>query len=228
MPQKTNLALVDPPLSPARERLRQLSGQLAGVQGELAEARLPERRLVDAIAEHDAAAAERARLRGEDDTVLADWLAAGGDGPRPSPADATLEVEQRVARLARDASASRAALPGVQETIGLATEALVRVAQRGDALMLVVLEAAESYANGPLMAAFTAALKAEAVLEGLEAELREQGMRDGMGSGPHRASLAVAELRRNVRAQAGAPHDRGPALKLLTALATDPAAELAG
>jgi len=104
---------------------------------------------------------------------------------------------------------------------------MVRVAQQhGDARTAVVLEAAESYASGPLMAAYTAALKAEAVLSGLEAELREQGMRDGAGSGAHRASLAIGELRRNVRAQASMPHDRGPAQRFLTAIMNDPAAEL--
>jgi hypothetical protein len=44
------LAIVQPPLSPARERLRQLNEQMREAQAELAEARTPEQRLVDAIA----------------------------------------------------------------------------------------------------------------------------------------------------------------------------------
>jgi hypothetical protein len=75
----------EPPLSPARERLRQLNAPVREAQAELAEARQAEQRLVDVIAAHDRAVAELVALRGDDDAALAAWLAEGTSGPRPGP-----------------------------------------------------------------------------------------------------------------------------------------------
>lgn len=215
------------PISPVRQELRRLNAQVKAAQQELERLRAPERRLQAAIGEHEAAVAELSGLRSEDDRILGDWLAGGAQGARPSVSEQTIECEQRVARLARDASAAQQALPAAVEAVQRASEGMGRLhRQRDDALYRAVVEAAETYASGPLLEAHNAALRHDAVLQGLEAELFDIGNRSSGGSPAQQAAIAVAEIRRGARDRAGVPYDRTAARKLLAEITNDPDVEL--
>jgi hypothetical protein len=221
---------VDPPLSAARQELRRATEQLAAAGSALDDARKPEQRLSAAVAELSAIEGELERLRSADASVLAEWLASGGDGARPEPSAATLECERRMIGLRRDGDAARQALPAATERVQRCGEAVGRLQPvRLRAVWGCAVEEAARYATEIWLPALIDGLRLLAPLESLKAELLSIGHR---GADPDPAAIGAAlridEIIRSTRAAATLPGDPAAGARLLAALTDDPTAAILG
>lgn len=212
--------------TPARERLAAVIGELGKTSAELALAQAPATRLSAVIAEADAIEAERARLHEAEERQLGAWLAAGGGGRRPGPDPARTAVEARIATLAGDSAAARAALPAAEHafrTCAERTRALQR--QRDEAACLAAVEAARDFAVR-YREALTLALEREAILQGLRGELMSAGNQLDGEPAALAAAAAVGALIAGARRDAGVRHNPQAGRRLLEALRTDADATL--
>jgi hypothetical protein len=214
--------------TPARTQLAVAIADLARAGAELAAVQEPAIRLGAVIAEAARLEAEVAALRAGEDARLGAWLAGGSTDPRPEPSPATIAAENRLASLASDAIAARAALPGTERLFQQRAERVREVQrQRDTALCGAAIEAARGFA--PLYrASLTAALEHEAVLHGLRAELLTRGNRSDANPGAMDAAARIGELIVEIKRGAGVRRHPEPGRRLLAALASDPDAALEG
>jgi hypothetical protein len=161
----------------ARAELARASEQFAVARDELDRAQRPAQRLAAVLAELTAAEQRLVELRAKDEAELAQWLAGGADGPRPSPSDETLVAEQRLARLSRDAGAARSALPGLQAEVDAQNARLGSLAaQRQSALFRSATEAAREYLVQQCRPAMIESLRRLSAVESLVRELNRSGI----------------------------------------------------
>jgi hypothetical protein len=218
-------------LSPARTTLAQLLHRKAQLQAEAEPLHQRLHRCDAAIAEAAQAIQRVADLSAEHQSIFARRIADGEPPPRKS--DMLLDAEA----WAGESEQARAAAEEARSAI--APEADAINAQLGalgseiaDQVAMVAVEAALDYARNTYATAFREMNAAAARIDGLHAELRAAGMRDqqtGGGTGQMRALEVLERELRQLRTALASeqPEDRGPARRLLEALSTDPAAELA-
>lgn len=219
-------AVAEAPISPARDQLAAAIRDLDAVVAELAAAQEPAARLSAVIAEAAELEAERIALRRADEQRLGAWLAGGGEGPRPEPSPATLALEQRLAGLADDAAAARAALPAAEQSFQRCAERTRALQRRRDeAAYQAAFDAARGCAEG-YGAALTVALEREAVLQGLRHELLVAGNRSDGEPAALAAAAKVGDLIIQTKRNAGTPLNPEVGRRLLEALRTDAGATL--
>jgi hypothetical protein len=209
-----------------RARLAAASGELAAATAALEAAQQFASRLSTVIGEASRLEAELATLRMADEMRLGAWLAEGSGEPRPQPGAATQDAETRVAVMAADAAAARAALPAAEQTFHRRAE-MVRTwqRQRDEAICGAAVEAAHKFAAG-YHAALTAALECEARLRGLRDELAAWGNRAGAPPTALAAAAQIAELIAVTKRGATVALNQGAGCRLIAALAADADAEL--
>jgi aminopeptidase N len=165
-------------------------------------------------------------LRTADEMRLGAWLAEGSSEPRPQPGPATQNAETRVAVLATDAAAARAALPAAEQMFQRHAETVRTLQQRRDeAICAAAVEAAHKFAAGYLLT-LTAALEREALLRGLRDELAAWGNRAGASPAALAAAAQVSDVIAATKRSATAALNPGAGRRLIEALAADPDAEL--
>jgi hypothetical protein len=225
MPALAVVKSVDRPLSGLRAELRRATEQLSAASRALEEAQKPEQRLSAVVAELSAIEGELERLRSADASVLAEWLASGGDGARPEPSAATLGCERRLIGLRRDGDAARQALPVVTERAQRAGDAVARLhLARQRALWASAVDEAERYATAVWYPVLVEGLRVSAPLHSLRDELQAIGHRgDQAALG---AAMRVDEIIRDTRASAAAPGDPAAGACLLRDLTDDSTATL--
>jgi hypothetical protein len=209
-----------------RTRLAAASRELAAATAALERAQQFASRLSTVIGEVSRLEAELATLRTADEARLGAWLAEGSGEPRPQPSDAIEEAETRVAVLAADAAAARAALPAAEQTFHRRAE-FVRTLQRqrDEAICAAAVEAAHKFAAGH-HTALTEALEREARLRGLRDELLAWGNRTGAPAAALAAAAQIADLIATTKRSASATLNPDAGRRLIEALAADPDAEL--
>jgi hypothetical protein len=219
-----------PPEQPERDRLRNAIERVASLTKALTEASAPITRLSAITGALAAAEADLARCRAADDCRLGEWLVTGGEGARPEVSLATLEAERRVAGLARDGAAARAAMPALEASYQQAA-APIRAAQseRDAAVYAVAGEVGMFFVRTIFRQRIAELMATEAVAVGLVRALAEASPRnDGSPDDPRplaAAALITEALYREQQAgQAVAGIDRGR--RLLRALASDSEAVL--
>jgi hypothetical protein len=224
---KLQLKVMPTPRSGVRTELARLNEQFSAAKRVLEDARRPEGRLAEAVAELDVAEAMLASLRAEDERIFADWLASGGDTARPEPSMATLDAAQRVIRLRQDGDAARKALPAALEAAHQAAAAVGTVGlAREAAVFKVVVEALEAFCQRRLLPAINDMLSLQAAAEGLEQVLWAHGRRHGGSTAALQAATAVAEIIAKTKAAAGVPHGTETGARFLRRLKADPEAEI--
>jgi hypothetical protein len=214
------------PRSAVRARLAAAMAELAAAEAELAAAQKPATRLAAVIAEAARLDAEMAALRAAKERELGSWLAAGGSEPRPAGNPAIVEAEGPHAPLAADAAAARASLPGAEAAFQRCAAKVADAQRRRDeAVCAAADEAARDFAGG-YRVALIAALRREAVLHGLRAELVRCGNRANPLLGALEAAARIGEVIAETKRGASVRHDPGAGRRLLAALVADPKARL--
>jgi hypothetical protein len=163
------------PLSPARDALRSAQQQLREA---LAAAAEPANRLRGHAAEIERLEAELSELRHVHNVAVGAWLAAGDPtAERPAIDPRAVGIEQRLMDLHKNSAGVAAALDGAVELENRSAEAVrLHHGERDAALMATVGEACEHILRD-FRAAMLAAVKVEAKLVGLLAELRRMRLR---------------------------------------------------
>jgi hypothetical protein len=216
-----------PPLSGARAELARATEQLEAASRALEEALKPERRLSAVVAQLEAVEAELMALRAEDDRILGEWLASGGETSRPEPTAATLAAEVRLIGLRRDGDAARVAYPAAAAAVQRCGEEVGRLHPvRLRALWGCAAAEAECYASEVWYPAMCAAVAASAPLESLKAELLSIGRGVNPDPAAIGAAMEVDRIIRETRAAAAAPGDPAAGARLLQDLTDDPTATL--
>jgi hypothetical protein len=212
--------------SPARARLGVAIAELAAAEAALGAAQEPATRLAAIVTAAAGSEAELAKLRAEEERRVGLWLAAGGRDVRPVPDPAIGAAEAHHAALAADAAAARAALPAAEAAYRHCAETVVNAQRRRDeALCAVAAEAADGFAR-EYRAALLTALRHEAVLHGLRAELLRRGNGSNTASGALEAAGRVAAVIAETKKSASVRHDLTTGGRLLAALMSDPDARL--
>jgi hypothetical protein len=221
-------SIVKPPLSPARQALRQAIADLHAAQDEAERVRKPADRLQQLIGAADRAERDLAELREADTAALGQWLAGGVEGARPEPSQKTLDCEHRVAELARDGSAARSMLPPLAAEAAASAQAVAEAARRRDeALVYAAGAAAEEVIAAELVPALEAVLKAEARLRGLGAALLEACHRSAAPiAAAGGISGQISEAIGKARAEVAVARDDDGGRRFLNKLAGDPEARL--
>lgn len=186
----------------------------------------PATRLGSVIAEAARLEAEVAALRAGDEARLGAWLGGGGTGRRPESSPATTAAEKRLAEVAADASAARAALPAVERSFQRSAERVREIKRRRDAALCnAAIDAARGFAQF-YRTSLTTALRHEAVLHSLRDELVMRGNRSDAEPGAMDAAARIGELIAQTKRDAAVRRDSEAGRRLLTALASDPDAVL--
>jgi hypothetical protein len=211
---------------PGRARLAAESRALAAATSVMETAQQQATRLSAAIAEASLLGTELAALRAADEATLGAWLAGNRGAPRPQPNPAILDAESRLARLAEDAAAARAALPAAEQAFQCRAER-VRLLQRrrDDALCAAAVDAARAAAES-YRAVLIAALEQEARLRGLHDELLLWGNRADSPSAALAAAAQIGDLITGTRRAAAVERNPAAGRGLIEALAADPDASL--
>ena len=212
--------------SAARARLAAAIAELAAAEAELAAAHQPATQLAAIIAKASRLDADLAALRAADQYQLGSWLAAGGNDPRPARNPAIIGAEQRHAELAADAAAARAALPAAEAAFQDRAKKVIDAQRRRDgAVCAVAGEAAREFGRA-YRVALIAALRLEAELHGLRAELLHCGNRADPLPGALEAAAHISEVIAETKRGASVRHNTVAARRLLAELVADPDARL--
>ena len=212
--------------SPARARLADAIAALALAEAELAAAQEPAMQLAAIIAEASGQEAQLAALTAAEKRQLGSWLAGRGADPRPKLNPAIITAEQRNKALAADAAAARTALPAAEQSFQrCAIKVRGLQCRRDEAVCTAAVDAARDFA-AQYRAALTTALEHEAVLHGLRAELLRCGNRADRLPGALEAAAGVGRIIDDSKRTASVRHDPQAGQRLLTALVTDPDAQL--
>jgi len=216
--------MAERPLSDRRQALDRAIILRAAAEKAVATALEPLRRCEAVIAEVTRLRAELAELYQRDRRLTGEWIAAGRQGTDPGDAKDTRALNSQIVAMQGDVSAVEKVLPDKQAAHAAAIHQLTAAdCELAAAIFDVALEAVEQRAP-ELLAKLNDALRVEASLRSVAAELRACGDRDG-DNRAHAAATAVEVVIRRAREAAGVPQvDAGP--QLLQVLATDPAAKL--
>lgn len=165
----------NPPLSPAREALRQAIAAHRAALHRLDEAHVPLQRLQAVTDELAQIERQLADIDREHQATIGEWLAAGSPGERPQPAAARVGLGQWHDELLADAMAAGIAMPDAQRRHQEAAQAAAAAARRRDeALVIAAVDAAHQIAETELVAAVEGVLRIEARICGLGAALMER------------------------------------------------------
>jgi hypothetical protein len=228
-----NLAIVgkdSQALSPSRASLAQLLHRRAQLvaQAEPLNQRLM--RIVEVVAKHQRAAARRDALLAAHEAGIGEAILAGQ--PRPEPPAELVEAEAAVEAARRDQRAVNDARERVEaEAAGINGQLAALTREITDQVCAVMAESAADYARNQYRAAFREMRSVEAAVDGVYAELRAIGMREQQTGGGQGAMRALESLEKQLRAlrtelAADKAPNLEPARRLMSALATDPAAKL--
>jgi hypothetical protein len=127
--------------------------------------RQPVARLRSLMADCTSAEVDLENKRQQFLSIIGSWLGAGGLPPRPTEPTDLLEVEQRIARLQRDAAAARSALPDHEAVQSEAARYVAEAtARRNAALRSAILAAVADCIERRLTPALQTAQEIERVI----------------------------------------------------------------